>query len=303
MYQNKLRIVLGAIAFLFIIILFNSTSFAQETEGLPPFKIVHLGDSYSAGNGARSEDGDRNYHSVSGCYRSPTNWGSQFAESLSDVFAVTYINRACSGGVAAHILARRDMDDTSFKKLDGSCPTPDFPDEEFFVDTSTLKCSRFIRPQIDAIDSSVDLVLITMGGNDLDFDSIVVNCFVLGKRSPDGCRTVINNANDELETLKSDLINKFADIRAKLSPDARIAYVSYPHLMLDVEYMLEEDEDVYDVRTELLALTVAGDEIQRAAVNEANSNAGEDYIVFYDGTKALFNGHEPHPSTSERNPR
>ena len=49
--------------------------YGQLPGPLPPFSIVHLGDSYSAGNGARGASGASNYVEPSGCYRSPTNWG------------------------------------------------------------------------------------------------------------------------------------------------------------------------------------------------------------------------------------
>lgn len=306
MNQKKIEVIFGFVAVLFLVMSFSLKSSAQEIERTP-IKIVHLGDSYSAGNGARSAEGDRNYYSVSGCYRSPTNWGSQFAASLTDTFDVNYINHACSGGVLSQILVPRDMKDTSFKNLDGSCPTPEYPDEEFFVDTSLLSCSRFIDPQIDAIDSSVDLVLMTMGGNDLGFDSIVKNCFVVGFRSAGGCRKAVNEANNRMEDLEDDLITTFAEIRGKLRPDARIAYVSYPQLLLDVQYQLvdnegTEDEDIYNAGAGIRALASLGDAHQIAAVEAANAAAGEEYIVFYDGTKALFAGHEPNPSSEERNP-
>lgn len=74
----------------FVFLLFVWLNSAQK----PPYRIVHLGDSFSAGNGARRADGSRDFHSVSGCFRSLSNWGSRFAASLEDVFSVTYINRA-----------------------------------------------------------------------------------------------------------------------------------------------------------------------------------------------------------------
>lgn len=306
MKQKRMAFIFGFVAVLFLLMLFNSKSSAQEVERTP-LKIVQLGDSYSAGNGARSAEGDRNYYGVSGCYRSPTNWGSQFAESLTDVFAVTYINRACSGGVVADILNERNMDDTSLKNFDGSCPSPEYPEEEFFKDTSLLSCSRYIHPQIDAIDSSVDLVVMTMGGNDLGFDSIVKNCFVVGFRSPSGCREAVDAANDGMADLETDLIATFAAIRGKLRPDAKIAYVSYPNLLQDVVYELVSWkgtilEDRYDAGAKIRAFASLGDAHQIAAVEAANAAAEEEYIVFYDGTKALFAGHEPNPSSEERNP-
>ncbi|MBN2094030.1 MAG: hypothetical protein JW740_01535 [Candidatus Zambryskibacteria bacterium] len=308
MQHKALRFVCGFVVVLFLLTLFVSASSAQLLEEKVPFKIVQLGDSYSAGNGARSASGDRNYYSVSGCYRSPTNWGSQFAESLKDTFAVTYINRACSGGVVRDILNERDMRDTAFKDLFGNCPTAEYPDEEYYRDTSLLSCTRYINPQIDAIDSSVDLVLLTMGGNDLGFDTIIEQCFALGYRDPEGCRNAVNEANAGLADLQSNMINAFAAIKAKLKPGAKIAYVAYPQLTLpDVEYTLTKDVhgeivDSYDAGTAIRNLGVTGEAYQKTAVEAANAAAGENYIVFYDGTKALFSGHEPNPSPYERNP-
>jgi lysophospholipase L1-like esterase len=318
MYQKKFLFLARLASALFLFLSLNSTtSSAQVTGGLPHLKIVQLGDSYSAGNGARSASGEQNYYSVSGCFRSPTNWGSQFAMSLQDTYAVTYINRACSGGVVSEILNERDMKDLipALKNPDGSCPSPDYPGEEFYKDDSLFSCSRFLKPQIDAIDSSVDLVLMTMGGNDLGFSTIVQNCYSALK-TPVLCKDAIKIANDRMDSLKSRLINTFGELRGdkRLRPGARIAYVSYPHLSLDVEYKIAfrySDmgvtlfEDIYDAGKEIRALELAGEKAQREAVDAANAAAPENYknyITFYDGTKALFSGHEPDPDTWRENP-
>ncbi len=267
---------------------------AQET-GLPPLKVVQLGDSYSAGNGARAASGDRNYSGVSECYRSPTNWGSQFVRSLRDVFSVTYLNRACSGGVIADILNNREMD-KSLKKINGSCPTPEYPQEEFYTDDSTFQCTRRLRPQIEAIDSSVDLVLMTMGGNDVQFATIVKQCFVKGYRDPADCRAAVENANTDLADVEVDLTDVFKKIRSKLRPAARVVFVAYPYLAPDINYQLKSGDDIYNAAQEIRTLGLEGDRRQKAAVEAANAAAGEEYIIFYDGTKKLFDGHIPNPS-------
>lgn len=302
MERKTVIFIFGLIAIVIALIPLSSISTAQG-EALPPFKIVHLGDSYSAGNGARSESGDRNYIGVEGCFRSPTNWGSQFAQSLGDEFAVTYVNRACSGGVTNDILNNRDMDD-KWKTLSG-CPSPEYPDEEFYRDDSTLKCSRFIKPQIDAVDSSTDLVLITMGGNDVGFATIVKECYVGSFRDEDSCREAMEHASAELQNVESRLINIFGELRAKLRPDAKIVFVTYPYLTLDVEYILDDnwlDGESYDVTKELRAVGLDGDTHQRNAMETANASAGEEYIVLYEGTKNLFDGHEPDPDFNDENP-
>jgi len=301
MYQKKIRLILWVFVTFIIFLFTSSASLVQRSGALPPLKIVHLGDSYSAGNGARSSSGARNYHGVEGCYRSPTNWGSLFADSLKDTFAVTYINRACSGGVANQITEIRDMKESVSKNLDGSCPTPDYSDEEFYIEKNEFQCSRFLTPQIDAIDESVDLVLMTMGGNDLGFATIVRDCFTFF-RTPSSCEKAVKNANAGLPGLEQNLINKFAEIRANLRPDARVVFVSYPFLLPDDLYQLGRDGGMYDAGEELRSLSLKGDEYQKSAVRAANNAAGEEFIIFFDGTKALFEGHEPDPSVFRRNP-
>jgi len=301
MRQKIIRFVFGCIAIFCTSILISSTSKAQNT-ALRPLKVVHLGDSYSAGNGTRTDFGDRNYHGVSGCYRSPTNWGSQFIESLGDVYSVTYVNRACSGGVIDNILNEREMD-SSFKRFNGSCPSAEYPDEEFFKDDSIFRCTRFLKPQIDAIDTNVDLVIMTMGGNDIQFAKIVQKCFVRGFRGPGGCREAVENATTDLADVEEDLINTFAEIRKRLGSDSRVIFVTYPHLVPDIDYNLRNifNGDIYNVSQEVRTLSVEGDRRQKAAVEAANAAAGEEYIVFFDDTKELFEGHLPDPI--DTNPR
>jgi hypothetical protein len=53
MRQKKIGLVFALMIVIALLIPFHSTSSAQETDR-PPLKIVQIGDSYSAGNGARS---------------------------------------------------------------------------------------------------------------------------------------------------------------------------------------------------------------------------------------------------------
>jgi lysophospholipase L1-like esterase len=280
-----------------LVLLFSTPAKAQ----LPPFKIVHLGDSYSAGNGARDSAGNKDFYSVSGCYRSKSNWGSHFARSLGEVFSVSYINRACSDGVLADITRERELDEV-LKGFSG-CPLPDFHDEEIIRDTSLLSCTRSLRPQIEAVDSSVDLVIMTILGNDARFKVIIEQCFVLGLRDVEACQAAIDFANTFLDSAlaRQELVNTFAEVRSRLEPEARVVLVAYPHLLLNVPYVLIEDGLTYDAGTAIRALAEKGDMVQAAAVAAANTAAGEDYIVYFDSTKDLFDTHEPDPSTAATN--
>ncbi|HZD24167.1 MAG TPA: GDSL-type esterase/lipase family protein [Acidimicrobiia bacterium] len=104
-------------------------------------EVVLLGDSYSAGNGAGDYVSDG-----SDCHRSWSNWAQRYLAKLrGDGHEVAALdNQACSG-------------DTTDEVLNG------VPGER--------------PPQIDAVDDSTDLVLLTIGGNEVGFTPIVLSCF------------------------------------------------------------------------------------------------------------------------------
>src|SRR4051795_11431280 len=78
---------------------------AQAQSTARPLKVVQLGDSYSAGNGAG------NYYGPKDCYRSSTNWAERYMDSLRDTYNISFVNRACSGGVLSDLTHTRTMDD------------------------------------------------------------------------------------------------------------------------------------------------------------------------------------------------
>ena len=65
--------------------------------------VTLIGDSYSAGNGAG------NYEGPLKCYRSPDNWGEQYADTLRDRFTVKVVNRACSGATIDDVETKNDQ--------------------------------------------------------------------------------------------------------------------------------------------------------------------------------------------------
>jgi len=163
-----------------------------------PLKVVLLGDSYSAGNGARTSSDDRDYYGPKGCYRSHSNWAEQYVDSLQAAgYEVTFLNRACSGAVTADVLSDRDMDtqnryyspqpgygwpssaDEALAQIIAAdpCNTNAYPDEEYWTHEvmrfdgpglpTFYSCLRHLTAQVDAIGPDTDLVLFTIGGNDM----------------------------------------------------------------------------------------------------------------------------------------
>ncbi|GAB3308412.1 hypothetical protein EK0264_07765 [Epidermidibacterium keratini] len=222
-----------------------------------PVQVVQLGDSYSSGNGARDEAGNPAYSAdAPSCLRSPFNYGQQFATSIE----AQYINAACSGAV--------------------------------FADIRTPKASAGVPAQIDAVTEQTDVVLMTMGGNDIGFGQIVVQCFAL--RSGDGCRSAIEQAQAAIPQLEETAYTEISAIRAKMRPDAAFIYVGYPGLTSAEELVLPTtDGQGYDMVAGLTELQAAGEDAQAAAVARVNADSPCGARTFYlDTVDEAFAGHE-----------
>lgn len=268
----------------------------------PPLRIVHLGDSYSAGNGARRPDGSKDFHSVEGCFRSQSNWGSRFAQSLTDVFSVVYVNRACSGAKIADIQNERLLK----SKFDlTSCPKPKYPDEEDIRKEALSKCNVYIRPQIEAIDESTDIVLLTIGGNDAGFANIIKQCYV-SISSLNECKKAIDNAQNVLDEFGKILETTLLKIGSRMKKSAKFVLVTYPHLTLNVRFDVVEigifSKDTLNVTPLIRGLGTRADNVQLKAVTATNTKAGRELVILFDQTKDLFNTHEPHPAKTKTNP-
>lgn len=304
---------------------------AEAVVVINPLKIVLIGDSYAAGNGARDADGGPNYAGPSGCYRSPTNWAAQYVGWLgSEGFQVTFVNRACSGAVIRQYSERKFMGervvlvaapaDTPPEEVEriglaGPCRTR-YPGDEVYIaeyqfynlDGHGVLCRRFMEPQTNAIGEDTDLVLITGGGNDVDFAEIVKQCFAPFLRDPGACREQINNALDELANVENRMVDTLAAIRARVRPDTRVALVGYPFLANNDDFELVYrrfgiwESDRYAAAREVRELGRLGDLGQQAAVDRANAAAGEDFATFVSDVKQYFAGHEPKPELGAGNP-
>jgi SdrD B-like domain/von Willebrand factor type A domain/GDSL-like Lipase/Acylhydrolase/PKD domain len=336
---RRLRRAAAAVGTLFLVLLSAPPVRSAVAPPTPrPLKIVQIGDSYSAGNGAG------NYYGPKDCYRSRTNWAERYVRFLRDEgFAVTFVNRACSGAVTDNLTTRRQMDVKTVTALVPEGSTKDdpavrdalqtacnqrvvkYPDEEsgelsnivVTIDPVTglplasASCTRFLAPQIDAIGKDTDLVLFTMGGNDVDFAEIVKQCFALGFRDPGDCRRQVDSANTLLPGVGAKLVSLLNDFHQnRMRPDAKVGLLTYPYLSNRESFTLRSlrdripfvEGDRYDAGKEVRALGDAGDRMQRNVVTEVNAAAGRDFVTLVDTVKEHFAGHEPDPSVTNRNP-
>jgi lysophospholipase L1-like esterase len=281
-----------------------------------PVRVVVLGDSYSSGAGAGF------YYGPEGCYRSPHGWVEQYAGGLRGAgYEVTLVNRACSGAETEDILNERVMGRTTHsisllgdRRADeaaarqtltglGLCVTQ-HPDEERYeitatstfnglTTTFTFTCTRMLAPQIQAVDTGTDLVLMTIGGNDIHYAALVRNCFVLSDAA--GCRRSVQTAAGLLDAIRNRVAGVLTRLGRRLNSNAQVALVSYPYLEMDDNFTLWSlhPPDTYRAGEEIRKLGRRGDEIQADAATAANRTVGRNFAGFVSGVKERFAGHEP----------
>lgn len=303
---------------------------AAAADSTRPLHVLLLGDSYSAGNGARTAGGDRDYRGIKGCYRSPENWATKYVDWLRATGQpVRFDNRACSGAVTSDFFRDRVMDAKPFfANVSGSYSNPDDAELRRKVDeqvrcTSTRstvdvteeyyslhinsvsggllgsaasgECRRMIKKQLDWVTPGVDLVLFTIGGNDIDFDGIVNQCFVPLNRNVGQCR-------DQLEASKNALPEAMENVKAifaemddpgRLRDDAKVAYLSYPLLEQHDNYTLKRPFDSFQAGKAVRDLGRFARDRQQEIVNEANAAAGSPIVTFVSTLPEDFAGKEP----------
>jgi Mg-chelatase subunit ChlD len=287
-----------------------------------PLRVVLLGDSYSAGNGAD------NYWGPEGCYRSTENWAEQYLDTIRPSRPVTFVNRACSGGVLDDFTQPNEMGDdlhsllmpadvtsTSDPRImpaiesAGACDTSYPGDEAYDIDviaatpntfggtTVTYSCTRYLEPQWDAVGEDTDLVMFSIGGNDVEFSSIIENCFAVVLRDVGTCREKIESAQEEIVEVGTRTESFLRALKLRMRPDAKIVLKSYPYLEKNPDYTLSNllpwpFDDSYAVGSEIRQLGDLGDQAQQAAVDAVNAEGGAQ-AIFVDEIKPHFAGHEP----------
>jgi lysophospholipase L1-like esterase len=291
-------------------------------------KIMLLGDSYTAGNGARNDDGATDNFGPKGCYRSNSNWGQQYVNQLNEVGVnATLINRACSGSVTNDLLYDNDMeqdglwiqnpeaygvnasdsDDTIISKLVNQvyCPKREAGEEYYRINilekTDTklkFECRRYIKAQLESVDDSVDLVLMTMGGNDIKFSDIVMGCFAPILSSPTKCENTYDESDDAAKSIgtgsyQSNMQSIIAKLQSKLRSDAKVVLLNYPYLAKDDNFILKDafGSSSYEASKFVRELGRLGDTVQANLIPA--SQPGKAKIYYFDDLKDHFEGHEP----------
>ena len=252
----------------------NGVNNGVENEQNVTLNITLLGDSYSAGNGAGDYEREDLDDSGGKAYRSRNNWAHHYVDWLNARGAhTTLTNLAHSGSTTSDVM----------------------------------------NGQIGKMSVDTNLVMLTIGGNDVRFGDIVKRCFSLGFRSASGCREVVENADSRMESeaveggtavpsVRTQTRTILEKLDAKLPDGAQVVLVGYPYLSMDKEYSLADASGSYDAGTGVRSLSDKAKETQSALVDEWNTvHSSTLKVTYIDSTPTAFSGHEPDPSAARRN--
>ncbi|QOR47942.1 hypothetical protein INS90_01145 [Trueperella pecoris] len=134
-------------------------------------------------------------------YRSGLNWGHEFARIIKE---------------------QRDIDTVITNLAHSDDVTQDVLDY-----------------QVQNILTDTDLVMMTIGGNDVDFKHIVMRCFVPALQNAAACANLIGEAERKIPEVRertAQIFDKLAERlkdRPKGLPKAQLTLVSYPHLAMN----------------------------------------------------------------------
>lgn len=159
------------------------------------------------------------------------------------------------------------------------------------------------RGQIDEMSEDTNLVMFTIGGNDVNFSDIVKECFTLGLRDAKTCKEKVADANTKLESVKSNTLTILQKIDNKLKNDAQVILVGYPRLATNRNYILDNSGVRYDAGAGVRSLSDTSMGIQSTLVQEWNKSHPSLKVTYIDGVINTFDGHEPDPSPKHRNPQ
>lgn len=335
-----------------------------------PLHIALMGDSYTAGNGAGQYVGPK------GCYRSPLNWGSQVASHLTNVgFTVDETNVACSQATTDAVASpqplsadRQSLSEagwfdvaSTIDQLEASLQAACIPSgsgesaslSPFSVHEARIlgrvvylkvdaTCSRSMVAQVDQLPDNTNLVFMTLGGNDVGFARVIVDCFIaarvqhivdaaLGDTADlarlfggplaavevaalqRALRALVPNYNQRCET---DIAKALQDVQpngtvgidltsAVNAVQGRIEQ-SGEIVLVSYPYLDQFPDklsDGYAVGEQLRALSDAGDRMEAQVAADANTlNPEGPHVTFVDSVKATFTGHLPTGSAATSNP-
>lgn len=281
MTRGGARFVAAAAAVVMLALSMTFLPPARVAEDGGRFSILAMGDSYTAGNSA-----DDYYDQKTSCSRSANNYARHLQRRIErdDGHPPVFVHtEACSGAVTKDFFNARGK-------------------------------NNGIRPQIDAVDTGYDLILLTIGGNDIYFGEIVEHCFIGWRRTYDHCKDNLDRAEGLLKggsaegSVETNITKVLTEIGKRADIRARIVLLGYPYLERNEDFKLEKStcvkrgprgscaqsrKDALPVGAHVRALGTTGDDVQQRAVDRANdATQGRGPRFQFVNVKKTFENHD-----------
>lgn len=220
------------------------------------------------GDSYTAGNGAGDYSGPKGYYRSGRNWGQRYATWLNGQGVHASVdNRARSGATTSSLLAE----------------------------------------QMEGVNASADLVMMTIGGNDVHFSTVIAACLTVGVRHPTACRLALDVAKVGIPGVKKNTKKIFEELEKRVSDRTQVVLVGYPQLSMDRFYTLVERNSLipggFDIYPAAKEIRKAGDllrNMQIGLVNEWNASSSME-VTYVDNVGEAFAGHEPDPSVISTN--
>ncbi|MBO9534397.1 MAG: hypothetical protein J7513_15600 [Solirubrobacteraceae bacterium] len=156
--------------------------------------------------------------------------------------------------------------------------------------------------QIPAVTPQTDLVLLTIGGNDVGFANIVIQCFAPVISDPGRCKSAVDSGKSKVNGVQTAALQRLNTLKARLRPGGKVVVASYPYLANPNNYILSTIfGQKYNAGAGARELGDLGDQAVLNAAATANSQAGYPLVTFVK-TKDRFVGHEPNQDPYADNP-
>lgn len=173
------------------------------------------------------------------------------------------------------------------------------------VNVRNVACGGATVPNLDtqlrSVTPDTDLVVMTIGGNDVGFANIVVQCFTPLISDPARCQQAVNDGKRKIPSVQASALQRLEMLKARARPGVKVAVVSYPYLANPGNYVLRGLFNSVNAGKIARELGDMGDQAVINAGQQANASAGYDIVSFVP-TKDLFIGHEPDQDPFRENP-
>jgi lysophospholipase L1-like esterase len=170
--------------------------------------IVALGDSYMSGEGAERYYAGTNNRRANECRRAPTAYPVRVVRQADAAIPDDVVFLACSGAKAVDIYERAQYPD---EPLGGAGDGGGL---------SQLAQLHALREQAGV---RIDLVLVSVGGNDAGFGTVAQTCV-----APGDCSELADQWLDALDAVGPTVAKAYTAIRQEVGPDVPVVVVTYP---------------------------------------------------------------------------